>query len=128
MSTSPGVMDVQLGAMRFRRIPPSTDLWTCEHGIGYPEMCKGCLMTGKVMYERFNTAIGFSAAVQFGELPPLFKDAWNDLAAYRDGVIAGREEVGNGRKEETTRGQSVHSVRNCETIDTEENTVSSGRK
>lgn len=32
-----------LGAMVHWKEPPSSDTWTCVHGVGYPDLCEGCL-------------------------------------------------------------------------------------
>lgn len=29
-------------AMFHRKFGPSTDLWVCEHGISYPDLCEQC--------------------------------------------------------------------------------------
>lgn len=38
-------------------------------------------MTGKEMYLSFNQKIGFRQATDFEHLPPIYADAWNQLAA-----------------------------------------------
>jgi hypothetical protein len=29
-------------AMFHHKYPPSTDLWLCKHGVGYPDICEEC--------------------------------------------------------------------------------------
>jgi hypothetical protein len=41
-------------------------------------------MTGKDLYLEFNKAIGFTKAVPFEELPPIYTQAWNMIKWYAD--------------------------------------------
>jgi hypothetical protein len=32
----------QVGSMFYRRVGTSTELWTCKHNVGYPDICEEC--------------------------------------------------------------------------------------
>lgn len=67
-------------------------------------------MTGQEMYEQFNRNIGFAKANHFADLPPLYQNAWDQLAVQaHDDLYSPKRQINQQSEVQFGPPDSLHS-------------------